>query len=176
MRADTFLLLRRSGLVRRLHTVPVVRGQTVGEHVYGSLIIAEYLFHKNPEMAYDTKMMIFRTLLYHDAAEVETGDVPAPAKRRYPGLHMQLLAAEMLFDSRHGLEVGLSARDMLFVKACDLLDLGFTCVLEASLGNRTREINEVYFNVLDYLKDCLEVPGVVELMDELRRCWKEANL
>jgi putative hydrolases of HD superfamily len=50
------------------------RFETVGEHIYGCLILSEYFLDKE-SLKHINKERVFQILLFHDILEIETGDV-----------------------------------------------------------------------------------------------------
>lgn len=69
-------LLRRSNQVRRYHTEPVIRDETVGHHCANVCAILIDLYQ--PEMP--SHALLYAGLT-HDTGEYYTGDIPAPAKK-----------------------------------------------------------------------------------------------
>lgn len=172
MNGETFNLLRRAGQLKRLHTLRTVEAHTLARHVYGSLVVALDLLGRNEDCRMDHVMP---ALLVHDAAEVYTGDVPAPVKRASPMLDAALRKLEQQFMNDHGLNITLSEREGLLCKACDIIDLGWACVEEAYLGNRSDDLQAVLENVLSYLRECLAVYGVDTHISNLTWAWARAN-
>jgi 5'-deoxynucleotidase YfbR-like HD superfamily hydrolase len=161
----------RSGDVKRLHTVATVNEHSIAAHVYGSMIIAAELAEANELGLYSLGPILF-TLLYHDAPEVDTGDVPAPVKRANPTMSTTLGALETAFYGRHDLVMpSLSALGEQIVKASDTLDLCFNCLRERRLGNRTAPIETVFRNALSYLDEYNDLGGVMTLTSHLRQEW-----
>lgn len=162
--------LYESGEVRRLHTVPVHHAQTVAEHVYGSLLIAVELCRAEEE----DPGAVLLTLLYHDAPELVTGDVPAPVKRESPLVAEGLAVLEAQFYLRLGIQLPeLSPRGRAIVHASDNLDLAMTCLRERTLGNRHPVVGEVFHNVMRYLLEHTHVPAIDTLRTELLIMWLE---
>lgn len=85
--SDLINLLRTAARVKRLHTVPTIREQSVGEHTFGVLGILHL-------MGVVLNESITLATLLHDVPEAITGDVPAPAKKQWPALDKALLEAE----------------------------------------------------------------------------------
>jgi 5'-deoxynucleotidase YfbR-like HD superfamily hydrolase len=170
-RWDRLRTLRESGEVVRTHTFLTHRNQTIAEHVYGSLIIAMELC-ASVLAPRDEQARVAFTLLYHDAPERDTGDVPAPVKRDNPDIKAALDALEQRFYDR--LNIGLpdlTERAQAIVHASDTLDLAFTCLREKQMGNRTPRLTEVFQNCMTYL---VAYEALVPAVSALREgCWKE---
>ena len=168
--------LYNAGDVKRLHTVNTLQTQTVGQHVYGSQIIAVELLNRAIEEGIEVRAVaVLIALLLHDAPEVVTGDIPAPTKRAMPGLNAELDKMEFDFYEKLNIEVPeLTKAEADIVKSADVLDLMMTCVRERRLGNRHPRLAEVMRNVATYLNEQIHVAGVVELRAELWEAWVEA--
>lgn len=161
--------LYEAGEVRRLHTVPVHRAQTVAEHVYGSMLIAVELCIAEHEDASD----ILLTLLYHDAPELVTGDVPAPVKQESPMVAQGLAQLEDQFYQRLCIELPrLTPKAQAIVHASDNLDLAMSCLRERTLGNRHPTVQQVFNNAMQYLVEHIDVPAINRLRDELLSMWE----
>jgi len=162
--------LYRSGRVKRLHKVQTVNEHSIAQHVYGSLIIGVELCEGSRVPVSKEKVMT--SLLYHDAAEVDTGDVPAPVKRRSQAISDALMLMEQEFDLEHRIFVELTDAEQKIVKASDALDLAFNCLHEREMGNRTRQIEEVFNTALEYALET-NVHGVEYFLNLLRTSWRE---
>jgi 5'-deoxynucleotidase YfbR-like HD superfamily hydrolase len=118
---------------------------------------------------------VLEALLLHDAPEVDTGDIPAPTKRSHPLLQAAMDNLEKQWYAKHDIKLPeLTELEKRIVKACDILDLGWACVEERQLGNQTRQLNLVYMNVLAYLQDYIDVPGVNDMRENMIAVWEEA--
>ncbi len=163
-------VLYAAGEVKRLHTVPTLKSRTVAAHVYGAQCIAEELCALNTV----PPGPVLHALLYHDAPEVETGDVPAPTKRASKEIDLALEAMEEKFCKATGIPViaprFFSVLEYDIVKAADYLDLGMICVQELMLGNRHQRIGLVLKNIIDYTRELeVKVLGVAQLRGYLTR-------
>lgn len=125
--------LRFSGAVKRYHTWPVLRADTVGEHTWNVLRIYVELF--GPPAPEVTVYVI-----HHDSPEVYTGDPPFPIKRDNPDVKAGYDRMEREFEERHGLSGGeLSPDDRIRVKVCDLIDMWEFGMVEMAMGNTLAE-------------------------------------
>jgi 5'-deoxynucleotidase YfbR-like HD superfamily hydrolase len=116
---DITMNLRFAGLVKRYHTWPVLREQTVAEHTWHVLRIYDKLFGL-------PSVEVVRAIMYHDVGEVRTGDAPFPAKRDNPDLKK----AYDRVESEHRLkllgadpELAVSENDLRKLKICDLVEM-----------------------------------------------------
>ena len=166
--------LYESGEVKRMHTVQTVRHHTVAEHVYGSLLHAAELCKLSP--SYASFAVVATTLLYHDAPESYTGDVPAPVKRKSLAVKDALDLLEHEYEEALGYETPqLTERERDIVKACDTLDLMAKCVMEVRLGNKTERLQMVMQNVVNYISAQYHVPGVPDFVDFYNLEWQKAG-
>lgn len=142
---------RKGSEVSRWHTQRPVWPETVGHHSAGVALLCDLI----------SEGQCSRELLYaaliHDLAEVATGDIPTPAKKRWFGLDVSTEEAERVWYIEHSIVLPtLSEDEALLLKACDLLDLCLKAHQEVSLGNQAFE--KVYANGVSYL-DLLQLPG-----------------
>lgn len=162
--------LYESGTVKRMHTVPTVGHHDIAGHVYGSLLIGVELCRHN---ATPTQNVMI-ALLYHDAAEVDTGDIPAPVKRLSLDIKHALEAMESEFAEEVGhFDPRLTKIETDIVKAADTLDLMFKCVIERRMGNRHPRLAIVMHNVLSYIEAQKHVRGVGEIAMHLASEWRK---
>jgi 5'-deoxynucleotidase YfbR-like HD superfamily hydrolase len=156
--------LYNAGQVRRMHTVPTIAHHSIAQHVYGSLLLAVEICRA---AKIDPKNVML-ALLVHDAPEVMTGDVPAPAKRRFGNLKIALDGAENFFYEKLGIEGQLlNPEERQIIKVCDCLDLMFNTLHEKRLGNNYPDIDIMMRNARKYVQENIEVPLVREIHDYL---------
>jgi len=160
---DTF---RRAMHVDRLHTVPTITGQTIGEHTANAIAIA--LTIAGYSSVDVNKLAIVTHLLEHDAAEIYTGDVPAPAKVENAELAIALRAVERKWAEENHIHSypaaeQLTPEETAIAKAADWLDLMGFAIFEIQLGNQ--HMQEVYRNIRSYINSGLRytVPGVDQI-------------
>lgn len=161
---------RLAGLVKRYHTWPTIREQTVAEHTWHVMRIYQTVFF-NPQ--YETLVNI----LYHDIGEVQTGDIPFPVKAQNPCLKKQMdgLERDALARMNIGL-FGISDEEKLKVKICDLLEMHEYGIEEVVKGNKFAL--PIVDDTADYIMELLkELPSsrdqdfVLSYMAELRVTW-----
>lgn len=172
-----------AGEVKRLHTVPTLRPNTIAEHVYGSMVIATELIKLNRVSAARQSLSlsyehVMSTLLVHDAPESVTGDVPAPLKRQLVAL-LQIDIYDELeqqYYRERKIEVpDLNPVEADIVKAADTMDLGYRCLMEFMLGNRHPRMHAVIENVIRYMLEKKHLDGVLDMVDHLQESYKGVN-
>ena len=126
---EKILELRKGGVTRRLHTVPMLGSQTVAQHSWGVAVLLVQL-HPNPSL------QLLKAALWHDVAEAWVGDVPATAKWRWRPLAHQVAFAELEIEDELGIRVNLTDKEHQWLNGCDILELALTCYDQLRLGNR----------------------------------------
>lgn len=121
--------------VKRYHTWPTIRTQTVGEHTAQIMRIYWEIFGE-PSPA------VWAEILWHDITEQWTGDIPFPMKTRYPTLKSSL--SEIEKDARAAMQiptagVAANAADRARIKICDLLEMWEFGHEELAMGNAYAE-------------------------------------
>lgn len=127
--------LRESGLVQRYHCWRTLNRQSVGEHTWQVMRI---ILHIHP---YASRELLVAAM-FHDAAEVRTGDIPLYAKRNRPDFKASLdsLEEEALQDMLPPeLNQPLSLFEQKLLKVADLIEMGEFAREEMEMGNRTAE-------------------------------------
>lgn len=71
----------RAGHVKRWHIVNTVNTQSIAEHSYLVAMIAMHLHEELDPLHETSPMETGIYALFHDAAEIRTGDIPTPAKK-----------------------------------------------------------------------------------------------
>lgn len=126
-------------LVKRYHTWPVLREQSVGEHTC-QIFRIWWLTWGPPRPEVTT------AILWHDAGEIGGGDVPFPAKRNDPLLKsahdavedkavLAMTGSELVFDQC----AELTDSERIRIKICDLLEMHEYGKQEMMMGNRMAE-------------------------------------
>ena len=116
-----------AGAIHRFHTMRTVRDQSVGEHSWGVAVILTKICLPSP--------VLLTAALYHDMAEVHTGDVPATAKWVHNSLKKALELAEYHFESLHGIVIDLSDEERKLLKWADMFELCLYSQVEIDMGN-----------------------------------------
>jgi 5'-deoxynucleotidase YfbR-like HD superfamily hydrolase len=128
-----YLQLRRSGAVRRWHTVPHAPRQTVAEHSFHTALLAVALWGE------DTSSKLLRWCLTHDLAEGLVADVPAPARWADPALGAAVRRMEQVVEAHLDLTryMDLDPEDTARAKLLDALEVLFFAAEQVRAGART---------------------------------------
>jgi 5'-deoxynucleotidase YfbR-like HD superfamily hydrolase len=124
-----FDLMRQAARTRRCHTQMVIHPQGVGEHTFSALAILDLI-------APDCRKEVWRALLYHDAPEAVTGDVPAPAKWVFSDLEKVLRSVEERIRHEYGIHCPIAAFEEEYIKYADIMELVWYGIEEYRMGNR----------------------------------------
>lgn len=122
---------RLAGEVQRYHAWPHLRPQTVAEHTWQVMRVFQAMF--SDEMTPE----VWDHLLWHDAAEIGTGDIPFPLKSKYPELKKVLGEIEAEVLDNMGISMpALTDRQRALCKIADLVEMYEWGYVEMMLGNR----------------------------------------
>lgn len=126
---ERFDLLRQSLSVQRYHTQRI-RPQSIGEHAAG---VAEIVLLIRP----DASAELITAALRHDAFEVVTGDIPAPAKWYNEELAGVMRRFESNLESKYkiGPAMALPEDDIKLIHWADLAELVVYCAEQSLAGN-----------------------------------------
>lgn len=132
--ADIQTNARFAGCVKRYHTWPILHNQSTGEHTWQVLRIYYQIFGPMP-----AEVSTF--ILWHDAGELVTGDLPGMFKTTVPEIRPLLGRAERqaVIEMGGGSPGEVGAFAKIRVKACDLIDVYEHCSIELLQGNRLVE-------------------------------------
>jgi 5'-deoxynucleotidase YfbR-like HD superfamily hydrolase len=144
MNFNKFSLMRSAARVERMHTQPLARQQTVGEHTFNVLALIDMIA---PEMTIN----LWRAALYHDIPEAITGDMPGNIKWKYEGLAKSLDQVEKGIITDYHLVVNLAEKEERVLKFCDTMELAIFCIEEAERGDRNAI--RVAYNCIRFLED-----------------------
>lgn len=149
MNSKKLEFLRRGGRVKRFHSFHLLMPNPVGHHTFNLIGI---LMTCVPYAAL-SKSLLFAAY-EHDLAECITGDLPAPFKRKVPGLREAVDAEEAHLLSEHECAVPvLTATEQRWLKLADSLDGAMHCLEERRLGNRT--LDGVFWTFMEYVDELL---------------------
>jgi 5'-deoxynucleotidase YfbR-like HD superfamily hydrolase len=152
---DRLLGFRRAALVKRWHTWPVLREQTLAAHSHG---VAMLVWQVYPEASAGLLM----AALVHDLAEVSTGDVPAHVKWANPEMTAMLEAMEQKWLEKQALDFKLSTVEQTILKFCDSFELLMFALEEFNMGNQN--MREVIHNVVGRLRPIAGVTDVSRIL------------
>lgn len=159
--------------VKRLHVVPTIKENTVGQHTVHALRLVYYLAEKNPECRLDRCIL---HMLQHDVAEQYTGDVPANFKQNHPEANQQLKHAEKQWEYAHLQDPTLTETEAALCKMADWLQLQEQCIYERQLGNQL--IRPVWYNITEYISrhdGMVTVAGARQLFEDNLETWSKAD-
>lgn len=137
-----------SGYVRRMHTWPVIKEQTLAQHQWG---VVTHLHRMYPKA---TKNLILHAQ-FHDCGEIISGDVPAPLLVKNPQIKRTIDNLQTEFLEKEGIYLAaLSPGEQQLLAIADRLELLDMCRVERSMGNTT--IDAVYKTGYDLAVQCLK--------------------
>ena len=139
--------IRRGFNVKRFHTTHRTQEETVGHH---SANVCAIMLRLEPSCS----RALILAALFHDVAEVYTGDVPAPFKWDNPHIAEGLKQGELEYFRQHNIPAPtewdeLHDEDLALLKLADMLDLMLSSLEEVARGNRYAE--DLYMNGCKYL-------------------------
>lgn len=136
----------RSGQTLRYHTTPHIgNGQTVAEHAWRATVLLHTLW---PEISREALLY----MLYHDAAEQELGDIPAPAKWQHAQLAGEYKIAEFLVERDMEIQFDLTADEAICCKIADMLELVDHTAKRIMRGDHSFEARNIYWNGRKHLE------------------------
>ncbi len=108
--------------VTRFHSHPRLRhtGDDIGEHHQRVATLCLSLSAAIGHRVYMGDLL--RAAMHHDAAEAVLGDMPAPAKARFPALAAAYAKAELQVLTEMGLTWSLTRQEDAMLRLCDKLD------------------------------------------------------
>lgn len=121
---------REAADVKRFHTFPSIREQTVGQHSFNMLTML-FQFVKEPSLN------LIKAITYHDFAERWVGDIPATAKWGNEEWGNLTESIEESVRLKLGFISGeLTEDEKNIVSFLDTLELFYWALEEAELGNK----------------------------------------
>ncbi len=138
-------LLLIGGQVRRFHTVPVLKEQTVAAHSHGVVLLTSILLGAGCR----SEALVMAAL--HDMGEWSTGDIPSPAKRRM-GISDHVTALEDAAITGLGFTIPeCTPEELRAVKMADCFEGMLFCISERAMGNRA--IKNAFSIWLEYVAE-----------------------
>ncbi len=152
MRHDFYAYMDRMKYIKRWQLMRCIREENIMEHSQEVALIAHALVTVHNEL-YGGRADVLKTVLYavyHETAEVMTGDLPTPIKyynKRIHGAYKELersACEKMVGMLPSELQAGLSpyvladesSLEYAFVKAADKLSAYIKCLEELRSGNK----------------------------------------
>lgn len=154
-----FLKLYEAGSVKRWHTWPTLKDQDLAAHSWGVAMILHQIDPYNPSL------MVYA--LTHDLHEVDGGDIPYNAKKRFPALCDASLKQAQEFGDEHELWVPVTPEELHKLKWADMFELLLWCFRERELGNKRISI------VIGRAYEALEILGFPN--KEAEQLFKEVH-
>lgn len=136
-----------SGSVRRYHQTGVSRLQTNDQHSWEVAVILQYI---NPDCSKDALLYA----LFHDCAELHTGDMPATVKRAYADLKSMLdkIEKDYIDEVLKLPKMELDSEDIIDLKAADILSgIWFTNRLSLQGDQYARKVCNTFVDYLEQL-------------------------
>jgi hypothetical protein len=131
-------MIRSAGGIKRFHTVPTIGVQTVAEHSYHVAMLCIELSSGKPSTN------LLKAALYHDLAELVTGDIPAPVKWANPNLKNELENIE-----ENCIDISLTPNERSILRHADAFECAFYAVDQIMLGNKN--MIQVYKNITTHI-------------------------
>lgn len=138
---------RCGGTVRRYHSHRLIRPPNNAEHMYNVAILVDQIYRR--AYGFRTPSAIIVEALYHDQAELETGDSPGWVKRLHPELKTVLTKIELEVEARLGISAPTGRLGNL-IKVADDLEHLWTCLDERRLGNQM--LGDIFIGGIDLLE------------------------
>jgi len=162
--------IEQGGQVKRCHMISTIHEQTVAAHSFGVAWWCWLLSHENKPSP-----NLLMAALGHDLPEGETGDIPAPTKRRL-GINDLLADWEAQADASAFIPVfELTEDEARILKLADCLELLQHCIRERTLGNRTRALAVMFLNVKIYSSEVAKTMFEDRVLKMLINQWEKAN-
>ena len=154
----------RAGLaVKRFHTVPTIKEDTVGMHSAGVALFCALLTD------YKCSAELLMAALTHDLAEQIYGDIPSPAKHQL-GIWGSMNAMEDKALEEAGLLQVLNVYEKRWLKLADCLDGMYFCISEKCLGNGG--LDEIYGRYAAYIKELAPFSTTEQaVINEVHELW-----
>lgn len=144
---DNNATVRNAGDVIRYHTRKVINRQDVANHTWNVMRIYT-------ERYGIPRAEVYAHILYHDVAEVITGDIPFQIKRNMPQMKQASDAAEEYAMWKLGIDYSkLTEQEAHQVKVCDLVEMHEYARAEIAHGNT------MAWDIVDNIETALEQMG-----------------
>ena len=164
--------MAKSGRVTRYHNTPMITRQTIADHTWGVVLCLLWLTDGEVNNA------IMKAAIYHDCPEIETGDIPAPAKVQNGVLRDALDDIESRFINSMNIGVELEEWESEIISIADTMELLLHCKKEIVMGNRhaQRVFNKGFSYLIDKVTNFKQCDiGFTLMPDKFRYIVKQAE-
>ena len=176
---ESLKALYRAGFVKRAHAIDTLHVHTIAEHCYGMGCVVVYLCKMND--AEDCLGPLLQAVLYHDAPESHTGDVPAHIKKNSAAIEHALAEIETMWRLGVDLKMPeLTEWEAALLDVADRIDLCMLCAHEHMMGNNSAQLRTVFARAQDYamsangkLGPTEKLKGLDELLEFVDEAWHE---
>lgn len=164
-----------AGRIKRYHAWPTLYTQVIGEHTWQVMRIWFAIWGPMPPE-------VSTHLLFHDAPELSSGDIPFIAKRDAPAIRAPLDQLEALGCERMGIpnpnEVGLKGMDRVRFKVCDNIEMLEFALVEMAMGNNLAQpiVNNCFTALREKQIPELGIEDVVKVGEYIARVIKAARV
>lgn len=159
--------IREAAAVKRCHVVRTIGEHTIAEHSYHVAMLCWKLCDMEPSAN------LLKAALFHDLAEVVTGDIPATMKWSSPEMRDLIDGEEYKFNRINKLEISLSQQEELVLKWADGLELAWFCVDQLMLGNR--RVDTMYHNIVGALDKLGPIKNGIGELFKVKSAYAVAN-
>lgn len=118
-----------SGSTERFHAVPGITKQSVARHSWGVAVLCQYLYP-------DCKKRLLLAAMYHDCAEMVTGDIPGTMKWAVSDLKERMDEYEYHIEEEWGIRITLNTTERRQLKICDILEGMRYCIYRYRCGEK----------------------------------------
>lgn len=159
-------LVRRMMHTKRWGIINTTRQQSVAEHTCGVAILADRLA-TDAGLSPTDHLALLRHVLYHDAFEVVTGDLPGSLKRNHPAIKATIK------DLEEGqLEVPvIKLRDSVLQRFTRAADMAESVIFldDAGVGLRARAVTNALIGITN-------ATGLGHILDETKKLHDDVDL
>lgn len=140
------LRAREGGAVKRCHTMPWIGHYDVAQHTFNMLTLLDILFWQPASRSLAgvsvedriRYLTMIRSILWHDAHERWTGDVPYGLRHFDPEVRKNFLKAAASINNKLDLpDPALYADESRWVRSLDQLEFFLSCHDQLNLGNES---------------------------------------
>jgi len=162
------------GKVDRAHTIPIIQRYNVAEHSFNAMVLSRCICEELDRPFAG----VLNYLLFHDVAEVHTGDIPAPIKKVLPGIYE--IEQDWMDEHSPQFSTAVFPEEKELASLCDTLELLLFCLEESRLGNRHPLFVDMMLKAYHYARDKMinmqRCETALEIMSECRRTIKEISI